>query len=128
MTKATSVLGIKLEEACSYLDKVTESTPTTLMINLVNAIADAIEMSEKIDGVKVVDKAEAKVEEKLDFATVRAEAADLWAKLVEQNEENANIILKKIEIIMGHKMRLSEFTEDQVDLLNLAVNEMRDML
>ncbi len=95
---------------------------------LVNAIADAIEMSEKMDGVKVVDKTETKVEERLDFATVRGEAAELWAKLIEKDEENANIILKKIEITMGHRMRLSEFTEDQVDLLNLVVNEMRDML
>ena len=84
-------------------------------------------MSEKIDGVKVVDRVEAKVEEKLDFAAVRAEAAELWAKLVEKDEENATIILKKIEIIMGHKMRLSEFTEDQVSLLELVVMDMREM-
>lgn len=50
MTKATSVLGIKLEEACSYLDKVTESTPTTLMINLVNAIADYLEQQVSFSG------------------------------------------------------------------------------
>ena len=96
---------------------------------LVNAIADAIDEAEKQDGVKVVDKADlTNIEEKLDFATVRAEAQELWTKLVGVNEENATIILKKIEMIMGHKMKLSEFTEDQTDLLNLAVLEMRDML
>lgn len=94
---------------------------------LVNAIADAIEKSEKLDGATVVDKIENTVEEKKDFSKVRAEASDLWAKLVGNNPENADIILKKVEIIMGHKMRLSEFTEDQVDLLALVVDEMREM-
>lgn len=96
---------------------------------LVNAIADAINMAEKQDGVKVVDKADlTPMTEKLNFAEVRAQAQELWTKLVSQDEENANTILKKIEMIMGHRMKLSEFTEDQVDLLALAVAEMRDML
>ena len=95
---------------------------------LVNAIAEAIDMAERNDGVKVVDKANlVNIETKLDFNKVRAEAQTLWTKLVGENEENAAIILKKIEMIMGHKMKLSEFSEDQVDLLNLAVIEMRDM-
>lgn len=96
---------------------------------LVNAIAEAIDMSEKRDGVQVVDKSNlVNIETKLDFNTVRAEAQELWTKLVTENEENAAVILKKIEMIMGHKMKLSEFSEDQVDLLNLAVIEMRDMV
>lgn len=96
---------------------------------LVNAIADAINMAEKNDGVKVVESAPlVNIETKLNFNDVRAEAQELWTKLVGQNEENASVILKKIEMIMGHRMKLSEFSEDQVDLLNLAVSEMRDML
>ena len=79
---------------------------------LVNAIADAIEKSEKLDGATVVDKTERVIDEKKDFAKVREEASNLWAKLVNQNPDNAEIILKKVEITMGHKMRLSEFTED----------------
>lgn len=96
---------------------------------LVEAINEAIDLAEKNDGVKVVDKADTTtIEEKLDFNKVRAEAQELWSKLVQENEENASIILKKIEMIMGHRMKLSEFTEDQVDLLQLAVIEMQDML
>lgn len=96
---------------------------------LVNAIADAINMAERQDGVKVVDKADlTPVAEKLNFAEVRAQAQELWTRLVAEDEENANIILKKIEMIMGHRMKLSEFTEDQVDLMSLAVAEMKDML
>lgn len=95
---------------------------------LVSAIADAIDMAEKKDGATVVDKSDlVTVEEKVDFNTVRAEAQALWTKLVGQSEENAVTILKKIEMIMSHKMKLSEFTEDQVELLALVVQEMREM-
>lgn len=96
---------------------------------LVSAIADAIDKSEKLDGATVVDTAAVvPVEEKLEFSKVRAEAADLWEKLITKDEANAATILKKIEMTMGHRMKLSEFTEDQTDLLNLIVLEMRDML
>lgn len=95
---------------------------------LVNAIGEAIDMAEKLDGAVVVDKAAlVATEERLDFNKVRDEAQTLWQELVAADEANATAILKKIEIIMGHRMKLSEFTEDQVDLLALAVAEMRDM-
>lgn len=96
----------------------------------VDALAKAIE-AEEANGAIVVDKIERVAEEKLDFATVRAEAQELWTKLVgtgdNANEEVANTILKKIEMIMGHRMKLSEFTEDQVDLMDTVVQEMREM-
>ena len=97
---------------------------------LVNAIAEAIELSEKNDGVTVVDKAElTSTKSPLVFADVRAHAQELWTKLVgnSDNAEMASTILKKIEMIMGHRMKLSEFTEDQVELLQLVVDEMEDM-
>jgi hypothetical protein len=48
--------------------------------------------------------------------------------LVERDPENAPIILKKVEMIFGRPMKLSEITEDQVDLFNLVVLDMKDML
>lgn len=95
---------------------------------LVDAISDAIEKSEKLDGATVVDKVETTVTEKLDFKTVRAEAEQLWRALMEKDENNKMHVMKKIEMIFGRTMRLSEVTEDQVDLLNLVVLDMRDML
>lgn len=100
---------------------------------LVDAISDAISKSESLDGVKVVDRAAVNnIEEKLDFNKVRAEAQDLWFKLVgsgeNANEEMANTIMKKVEIIMSKRMKLSEFTEDQVDLLALCVEDMKELL
>ena len=100
---------------------------------LVAAIAEAIEKSEKLDGVKVVDSApKVAIEEKLNFAEVRAEAEKLWHQLVladpeHPNTEMAQTILKKLEITFGHPTKLSEITEDQVDLMNLVVLDMRDL-
>lgn len=98
---------------------------------LVNAIAEAIEMAEEKDGATVVDSLTTKSESKVDFNTIRARAQELWTKLVGSGEdakpEVANAILKKIEITMGHRMKLSEFTEDQADLLQLVVLDMEEM-
>ena len=97
---------------------------------LVNAITEAIEMSEKLDGAKVVDTIAAKAEEQLDYNTLRNEAAQLWSKLVtadEAGEEMAKRILKRVEMIFGRPMKISEITEDQVDLLNLVLLDMRDL-
>lgn len=95
---------------------------------LVSAISDAIDKSERLDGAVVVDTIEQVIEEKLDYKTIREEASMLWKTLVERDPENAPIILKKVEMIFGRPMKLSEITEDQVDLFNLAVLDMRDML
>ena len=100
--------------------------------SLVSAIADAIEQAEQKDGATVVDTIKMKDEEKLDFAMVRARAQDLWVKLVgigdDAKPEVASTILKKIEITMGRRMKLSEFTEDQCDLLQLVVLDLEEML
>ena len=94
---------------------------------LANAIADAIEASEKLDGATIVDYDEKYITEKLDFKKIREEAQTLWNILVNNNPENRDIILKKVEIIFGKTMKLSEITEDQVDLFNLVLIEMKEM-
>ena len=95
---------------------------------LVSAISDAIDKSEKLDGAVVVDTIEQVIEEKLDYKAIREEASMLWKTLVEKDPENAPVILKKVEMIFGRPMKLSEITEDQVDLFNLVVLDMKDML
>lgn len=98
---------------------------------LVEAVNEAIDKQRDLHGATVVDRIETKQEVVLDFKEVRAKAQELWEKLVgngdNANPEVANEILKKIEMTMGHKMRLSEFTEDQVDLLQNIVEEMEEM-
>ena len=94
---------------------------------LVKAINDAIDKQRDMDGATVVDKVEVKTEEPLDFNKIRAEASELWTELVKEDTANADIILKKVEMIVGRKIKLSEITEDQVDLFNLVLLDMRDM-
>ena len=95
---------------------------------VITAIGEAIDMSEKLDGARVVDTSEVCIEEVLDYRTVREKAFALWNQLIEHDPDNAGTILKKAEIIFGRPIRLSEITEDQVDLFNLVVLEMQDML
>lgn len=91
------------------------------------ALSQAID-KEQENGAVVTDTAPVDTFEKLDYKAIRAEASELWTVLVEKDPENAPIILKKVEIIFGRPMKLSEITEDQVDLFNLVVLDMREML
>ena len=94
---------------------------------LVKAINEAIDKQRDVDGATVVDKVETKIEEQLDYEAIRNEASQLWSELVQKDTANADIILKKVEMIFGRKIKLSEITEDQVDLFNLVLIDMRDM-
>ena len=98
---------------------------------LVDAIGRAIDRQQQMDGAKVVDTATIQIETKLDYNELRNEALALWNKLVGEgenaSEEMARRIQKRVEMIFGRPMRLSEITEDQVDLYNLVVMDMRDL-
>jgi hypothetical protein len=95
---------------------------------LVDAISDAIEKAEQLDGAVVVDRQERVIERSRSFEEISAEAKDLWNQLVNIDPDNAKKILKKVEIIFGRPMRLSEINEDQCDLYELVVLDMKEML
>lgn len=94
---------------------------------LVAAINKAIDEQRDKNGATVVDKLEIKVEEPLNFNKIRDEASVIWGNLVGKDPANAERILKKVEMIFGRKIKLSEITEDQVDLFNLVLLDMKDM-
>jgi len=98
---------------------------------LVDAITKAINLSVERDGASVTDKRQIIEEEKLDYVALREEAKGLWDKLVgteEPDVEMAKRIGKRVEMIFGRPIKLSEITEDQVDLFYLVVLDMRDLL
>ena len=95
---------------------------------LVDAINEAIDKQRDLDGATVVDKLEKKVEEELNFDEIREEAQQIWAKLVNADPANAERVLKKVEMIFGRKLKLSEITEDQKEPFFLVLLEMRDMV
>ena len=94
---------------------------------LVDAINEAIDKQRDLDGATVVDKLEKKQEEELSFSEIREEASKIWVKLVNEDAANAEKILKKVEMIFGRKLKLSEITEDQKEPFFLVLLEMRDM-
>lgn len=99
--------------------------------SLVDAIGRAIERQQELDGAVVSDTAIADISESLDYNALKEEAMALWKKLVGEgdnmNAEMANRILKRVEMVFGRPMRLSEITEDQVDLYNLVLVDMREL-
>lgn len=100
--------------------------------DLIAAIGRAIDKQQEIDGATVVDHAApVAVKERLVFSDVREHAQELWSQLVgtgdEADPDVAATILKKIEMTMGRRMKLSEFTEDQTELLQIIVDEMEEM-
>ena len=95
---------------------------------LVKAINEAIDKQRDLDGATVVDKLEKKQEEELNFDEIREEAQQIWAKLVNADPANAERVLKKVEMIFGRKLKLSEITEDQKEPFFLVLLEMRDMV
>lgn len=95
---------------------------------LVAAINEAIDKQRDLDGATVVDKLEKKSEEELNFEEIRNEAQKIWAKLVNADPANAEKVLKKVEMIFGRKIKLSEITEDQKEPFFLVLLEMRDMV
>lgn len=97
---------------------------------VLKSLTEAIEMEERLNNAKVVDKVDNSIE-KLDYKTLRAEAFELWNTIVGTGEdaspEKARRILKRVEMIFGRATKLSEITEDQVELLNLVILDMRDI-
>ena len=94
---------------------------------LTEALNDAIDKAEALDGATVVDKSAPVVDTELNYDEIRKEAAELWSKLVTADEKNAEIILKKVEMNFNRKMKLSEITENQVEPFYSVLLEMREM-
>ena len=118
---------IKAGNRFTYFPPVIDFSYQSVLDNLSNAIeAEAIN-----NNATVVDKIEVK-QDRLDYNAIRNEAMQLWNKLVNSaddatNEEMARRIQKRVEMIFGRQIKLSEITEDQVDLFNLVVMDMRDL-
>lgn len=94
---------------------------------LVAAMSDAIDMEEQ-SGAKVVEKTEKQeIIKKRPFNETVEEARILWTKLVEKDADNAEKIMKVVERIFGRQMKLSEIPEEQQDLFELLIEEMRSL-
>lgn len=95
---------------------------------VLDSLSEAIETEARVNNATVVDKVE-QVQDKLNYSDLMAESRSLWEALVSNGgEEMATRILKRVEMIFGRSIRLSEIMEDQVELLHLVVLDMRELL
>lgn len=94
---------------------------------LTEALNDAIDKAQTLDGATVVDRSDPIIDTELNYDDIRNEASELWGKLVAADENNAEIILKKVEMNFNKKMKLSEITENQVEPFYSVLLEMREM-
>lgn len=96
---------------------------------LVDALSRAIEMSGSKDGASIVDLTEDRGSflEDRPFSEVQEEAHSLWVKLVEKNTDNAAKILDMVQKIFNERKKLSDITENQKDLFELLLIEMRSL-
>lgn len=98
----------------------------------VSAIAAAVD-AEEADGAVVVDTIQVSKTEVLDYVQLMNEARTFWMKKLEEapDEDTRNDIgrrmSKKVEMVFGQKIKLSEVTEDQVELLKLALDDLKSM-
>lgn len=59
------------------------------------------------------------------FEETVEEGRRLWTELVKKDEKNAEKIMRSVTQIFGHPVKLSEITEDQQDLFELVICEMK---
>ena len=92
---------------------------------LTTALSNAIEQSGKIDGVTIVDNSPTSEIENRPFQETVEEGRRLWGELIEKDAGNAEKIMKAVTRIFGRSMKLSEITEEQQDLFELLLLEMK---
>ena len=97
--------------------------------NLANAIYDAVDKQAQQDGTIATNELNSFYKEKAgrSYSEAMAEAKELWVKLTEGNEENALKILEIVEKVLGRRMKISEITESQLDLLEFVITEMKEL-
>lgn len=114
----------------TYFPPKIEFSYQAVLDNLVKAI----EAEGENNNATIVDKIEREEINEIDFDELRERAGELWIKILEKGQTDeekhaiAEQILKKLEITFGRKIKLSEVTEDQAQVLELAVMEMENML
>lgn len=98
--------------------------------NLVNAIAEAIEKQEQEDGAVVVDKKDNVYVDNnvLDFDELMAEAQEIINDLMVKDENNGANIVKIVDTHLGKGKKLSQATEEQVEMIALIVSDLKDLL
>ena len=102
---------------------------------LVNAIGEAIDKAVELDGAQVTDNTVIAQIKTRPFADIMAEAKEVWsgylnsAETDEQKEQHLNIMRDIIKKVFGTEdFKLSQAVPSQADLVELFIDEMRDII
>lgn len=94
---------------------------------LTKALTKAIETSGSKDGATIVDTAEVvELEPMRPFSEAQAEAKEIWMGIME-DEGKVKKARRIIKDIMGKSIKLSEFTENQQDQLELVIEDLKTL-
>lgn len=122
----TETPTIKAGNRFTYFPPVIDFSYQSVLDNL----SDAIEAEATNNNAVIVDKID-QTKEELSYRDLLKEAKALWEEIViingEPDEEAARKVLKRVEMIFGRPVKISEITEDQVSLLQLVVLDMREL-
>lgn len=94
---------------------------------LTDAIAEAVEKEANESGSTLVDHEEEKKETERTFIEIREEAREIWEKLVKTDKSNVEKLNKIIIDTFGKQIKLSEITENQKDLFEIVLAEMKEI-
>lgn len=94
---------------------------------LTEAIAIAINQEAEESNNKIVDHIEKKEEAERTFMEIREEAREIWEKLVKTDKSNVEKLNKIIVNTFGKQIKLSEITENQKDLFEIVLAEMKEI-
>ncbi|GAA4879537.1 ATP-binding protein [Paenibacillus vulneris] len=96
--------------------------------NLVNALADAIEKQEKEDGVEAISEHVNVYKDKTEynFKDVYDQIAEIGKEVV--NKGKPEKVTKVIEQYLGKGKKFNDVTEDQLEILVLILDDLKDVL
>jgi hypothetical protein len=98
---------------------------------LVDALHEAIEKSQKLDGIHLTDEEVSNFakEEKRPFDQTMAEAAERWQQILKIDPEVMGPKLSLIvETYFGQPIKLSTATEKQQDLVEMVILDMKKLI
>lgn len=102
---------------------------------LVNAIGDAIDKAVELDGAQVTDHTEIAQVKTRPFSEVMEEAKEVWSGYLnsaatdEEKDQKLNIMRDIIKKVFGtDEFKLSQAVPSQVDLVELFIDEMRELM
>ena len=120
--------GSRFKYMVPYMDYNFMESGSEIYDKLAGAFYDAIEKQADANGTEILENGANLYQEPKtrSFEEAMEEARQLWVKIA-TDETKATKVLSIVEKIFGKPMKISEATEAQQDLLELVIEELKEM-